>query len=132
MPFGRTRRALPTRPRGQSLQRFYDPYHLVRAESLTASEVQQLSRPTNDRAAFGRARDTDTSTPTEFEKPFIAQKPESTQNRVGIDAEVSGQVFGGRQPLAGTRFSVSDGPPDLRGHLVMERQWVGSIDIDGL
>ena len=97
---------------------------------MTASEVQQFPRPKDDCATFGRARDADASTSTEFEEPFIAQKAESTQNRVRVDTEDSGQVFGGRQPLAGARLSFGDGAPDLRSYLVMERQWVGSIDID--
>ncbi len=115
---------------GHSAQGFDDPDHLIGTESLTASEVQQLSSPKNDCATFWCARDANAPTSTEFEKSFIPQETESTQNRIRINTKDCGQVFGWRQSFAGTSLSFGNGTPDLASYLLMERQRFGSIDID--
>lgn len=71
-----------------------DPDHFIGAKSLTTSEIQEFSGLGNNGTALGCARHADASSPTELEKPFVAQKAQRPQHSIGVDTEDSGEVFG--------------------------------------
>lgn len=113
---------------GQALD---DSDHFIGAKPLTTGEVQELSGFGNDGTTLWRARHADASSPTEFEKPFVAQNAQRPQHGIGVDAEDRSEVFGRRQPLAWPRFTLGNGAPDFAGHLFVERERVGTVNVDG-
>ena len=66
----------------------------------------------------------------ELEEALVAELAEGAQNGVRVHAEHGGQVAGGREPFAGQGFALRDGPPELRGHLLVQGRGVGAVDVN--
>jgi hypothetical protein len=52
------------------------------------------------------------------------------QDGVLVHAENGRQVFGQRQAFARAGLTVGDGPADLRGDLIVQRDRAGAVDVD--
>ena len=73
----------------------------------------------------------DATAAAELEQSLVAQYAQRAEHGVGVDADDGGQIFGGRETLARTGFTVGDRASDLRGDLLMQVDWVGLVDLDG-
>jgi hypothetical protein len=97
---------------------------------VVPSEVNEILNALEHCTALRSAGDSDSSSTAELKKAFVSQEAEGSQHRIGVDAEDCGQVPRWGHALAGGCFSFSDGAPNLCGHLFVESQRVGAINLD--
>ena len=97
-----------------------DGRHLFPLVPLAPREFEQLINARQQRAPLGRAYDANTPTAREVEEPFVAQDVERPYHRVLVDAEYRREVDGSGHPLSWSRLTISDGPPKLGSHYVVE------------
>ena len=107
------------RPRGLR-DALNDRNNVFALESEPPSLIQQFLSLRPDDAAFGFARDRDTAAPAKLEHAFISEGAQCPQHCVGMDAEDSSHVVGGRQALTGTDVAVCDVTTDLCSDLVVQ------------
>ena len=55
----------------------------------------------------------------ELDYPLVAERTQSAEHRVGIDAKDRGQIPGRRESFAGTYLALGNCPPDSRRDLLM-------------
>jgi len=92
-------------------------------------QLRQLAGPNNDPRVLRSVPNGHASSPTEPEVPFVAQESHGPKGGVGVDIEDRGQVSGGHS-LSDRNRSVSAATPYLRGHLVVNSQQLGAVDLD--
>ena len=61
-------------------------------------------------------------TPAELQQALVPEQVQGPEHGVLVHAEHRGEVLGQRKPLARSRLTVRDGPPDPRRDLVMQRE----------
>lgn len=76
------------------------------------------------------ARNSHASSSTELQEDFIAQEAQGTEHGIGIDTQDRGRISGGRHPFTRSRLSLGDGATNHGGHLLVESQWLGAVDLD--
>ena len=103
---------------------------LVGLVALGAGVAEQVFGAFDDGALLWCAADGDAAAAAELEEAFIAELAECAQDGVGVDAELGGEVFGGRESLAGFCFAVGDGAADLTGHLFVQVEGVVAVELD--
>jgi hypothetical protein len=98
--------------------------------ALGAGVVEEVFGSFDEGAMFGRAGDGDAAAAAEFEQAFVAELAECAQDGVGVDAENVGEVFGGRESLAGFGFAVGYGAADLACDLFMQVERIVAVEFD--
>jgi hypothetical protein len=97
---------------------------------LPSSEVNQLASPDNDSGALRGASYGDSSSPTELQQALIAQETQGTEHGIGVDAQDRSQISGRWHPFSRGCFPLGDSATNFRGHLFVESQGFGTIDLD--
>jgi hypothetical protein len=109
---------------------FDDLDYLVSSIPLMAGEGKELPGSDDDRSPFRCAGNRHSSSTAELQKPFISEQPEGPEDGIGVDAQDGGQVSGRRHAFTRSSLTVGDGASDLSGHLIVESQRVGTINLD--
>jgi hypothetical protein len=103
------------------LDAFDDPNQILSPISLLSGKMKKVPGSDMDSTSLcAGARYRHASTTPEFQQALVAQKPERPENRVGVHFENCRKVSCGGQPFARLGFTVSDGAPDLCGHLLVQ------------
>src|SRR5262249_40774988 len=103
---------------------------LLRLIAVTSRQHYQLARLGHDRAALRPdAGDRDATAAAELHQPFIAQRPQRPQHRVGVDPEHRGKITGRREPLPRPGLALRDRPAERRRSLLVQRNWAQRVDL---
>jgi hypothetical protein len=113
-----------------SEQGFDHRYNFLTPIPLRSGKVDQLPDPGNDSASLRCPGDGHTSAALEVEDALVSKCPERPEDGIRVNAEHGGDVSGGRKALAGSQLTLGDVPPDLRRHLLMQRDGLVSGDLD--
>lgn len=113
-------------------ERLDDLDDLLTPIPVLAGEVNQFLSFVEEGGPFGSSRDRDPSTSSKLKYPFVPEKPECPEHSVGVHAEHGSHVTSRRQALPDSHVTIGDVPPDLSGHLIMERDGFVSGDLDFL
>ncbi len=97
---------------------------------MATCELDELLRPLNDGAAFGRGGDGDAPAAAELEQTLVAQDAQRTQHGVRVDTEDGGEILRGWESLARLRLSFGDRPAELAGDLLVEIRRVVPVQLD--
>ncbi len=112
-----------------SLRQVCDHLHqLVATKAVLECKGDQVARPGDDGAAFGRTCHGDAVTPSELQQTLVSELAQGTEHRVGIDTEHRCEVTGRRKPLSGVRLAVCDRAPDLGCNLFVQRSRLVPVD----
>ncbi len=88
---------------------------------MVAREVDQFSGARDDSTHFRRAGHGDTAPAPELQQTLIAKDSQGSKDSVGVDVEDRREVSRRWQTLTTAGLAVSDGTPEFRGDLVMQR-----------
>ena len=83
------------------------------------TEFHEVTRTRYERAIGWTRGDGDAATTPEIQEPLVAKGSESAQDRIPVHAQLSGQISGWGEALAGHGLAVGDRAPDLRRDLLM-------------
>jgi hypothetical protein len=97
---------------------------------VSAAELDELSGLGDDGAALGRPGDVDPPAATELQQTLIAEHPERSQDRVGVDLEDGGEIACRRQPFSGGRLTLGDRTADLARDLFVQNHGSVAVDVD--
>ena len=70
------------------------------------------------------------ATASKLKDPLVAQDPKGAENGVGVDPQHGREVLGWWESLSGASLAIGDGPSNLCGHLVMEGDSLGTVNLD--
>src|SRR5581483_1680383 len=104
----------------QSSELLDDVDELVGLVAVRACVVEELFCFFDEDTLLGRAGDGDAAAAPELEEAFVPELAEGAEHGVGVDAENVGEVFRGREPLAGLCLAVGDCTADLAGDLLVQ------------
>ena len=127
MPGGRGTTPACLRVLGQVVDHLDD---LAVTVTLLPGELQQVPDSGEDGTALGCAGHCDAMSAAELQESFLAQDPQRAQDGVLVHPEHRRQVLGQRQALARAGLAVGDGPADLRGDLLVQRDRSGAVNVD--
>src|SRR5215472_10541604 len=100
----------------------------VAAVAVALGLGQQVPGLGQHSALLRGAGDRDAPAAAEFQQPFIAQQAQRPQHGVAVDPQYRGQVPGRGQPLARLGLALGDGPADLGGGLLVQRDRVARVE----
>ena len=83
------------------------------------AELHEITRTRYERAIGWPRGDRDAATAPEVQEPLVAEGSEGAQDRIPVHAQLSSQISGWGEALAGRGLSVGDRAPDLRRDLLM-------------
>jgi hypothetical protein len=92
----------------------------VATVSLRSSKHEQLFNARQHCTALWRANNTNPTASREIEQPLVTKNVQGTNHGVLVHAENGCQVDRWRKSFTLSRFTLGDGPSDLRGNLVVE------------
>ena len=94
---------------------------------MLSGDIKEFFHLRGDHTSVRPTGDTDRTTATHLNDPFVAKDTQSAQHGVGVDTEFGGQIFRLRYSFSGTGFAVSDGATNGSGHLFVKERRVASI-----
>ena len=101
---------------------------LVASITLLTSQFDEFFELRRQEALIGLGGHPDASTATHLHETFVTQNPKCAQHRVGIDAQLVGEVPSLRDLLTGASLTLGDGSANLRRHLLVEQSRVATVE----
>src|ERR1700689_3904995 len=104
--------------------------HLVSSIAVLASEIDEFSHPTHDKASLRRSRPCDAPSPGELKQPFIPQNVKGPKHRVLVHAEHGSNVLGQWKAFPWASLAFGDCPSYFGCDLIVKGHRVRAVNLD--
>jgi hypothetical protein len=101
---------------------------IVSAVTVHSRDLDKLFHLHGECGPIGLACHSNGAAPSHFNDALIAQDAEGAQHGIGIDAKFCREVLRLGDPLAGSRFSVSDGTANRPRDLLVQQRWIAPVE----